>query len=175
MRLSLLLVGSLALAACGGGDRDAEGMPSEVLPEVEVEVAPRVEAPRVFDEEGNLLPSDEHVAGLTLPRGLTANGSDDERTHTYLARNVPIAAILRYFGPRLTTGQVEAQAGGGASYRHAIPREVHAGAVPLDVTILPVPMGQVLVEVREIPPAPTAPPPEAESLRALTAAMGSAE
>jgi hypothetical protein len=175
MRTFVFAICLMVLAACGGEERDAEGMPSEVLPPVSVAPAPRVELPRIYDEEGELLPSDDRVAGLTLPRGLASDGGTDERRHVYYAHDIPIGAILRYFGPRLTTGQVEAQPGGGARYRNAIPREVTSGAVPLDVGIFPVSGGDVLVEVREIPPPPVTPPSEPESIRRLTEAMQTAD
>lgn len=161
------------LAACGGGERDAEGTPSEVLPAVDVAPAPHLESESIFDEDGDLRASDERVAGLTLPMGLEENASDDERLHTYFSE-APIPALLRYFGPRLTTGTVDALAGGGAAYRAAIPREVTGGAVRLDVSIMPVPQ-HVLVEIRELMPEPATPPPESESLRALQEAIGSSE
>lgn len=163
----------LLLAACSGGERDVEGRPSEVLPQVEVTPAPHIEAPALYDDEGNLRESETRVAGLTLPMGLTPNAGDDERLHTYLS-DVPIGALLRYFGPRLTTGEVAELPGHGASYRAAVPREVTTGAVPLDVTVMPVP-GHTLVEIRERPPAPANPPPESEALRDLAAAMQAAE
>ncbi len=172
-RSSLALLVALCLAACGSGDRDAEGRPSEVLPEVAVEAAPERVTPSLYDEEGNLRPSDVRVAGLTLPMGLTPNVTE-ERVHTYLS-DVPIARLLRYFGPRLTTGQVEERPGGGATYRAAVPREVTTGAVQMDVTIMPVPGPRALIEISEIPPEPTSPRSEAESIQALGAAMQSAE
>lgn len=170
---SSVLVVALVVA-CGGEARDVEGHASEVVPPIEVAPAPEVAIPSLYDDEGNLRESDEQVAGLTLPMGLTPNAGDEERLHTYLS-DVPIAAILRYFGPRLTTGQVEARPGGGASYRAAVPREVTAGAVRMDVTIMPVPGSRTLVEIREIPPEPVTPPSEAESIRSLTETLRTAE
>lgn len=171
-RFTLVLV-LASLAACSGGDRDAEGRPSEVVPEVAVEAAPEIVVPSLYDDEGNLRASDDRVAGLTLPMGLTPN-TVRERVHTYLS-DVPMGRLLRYFGPRLTTGQVEPRPGGGASYRSAVPREVTSGAVQLNVTLMPVPNGRVLIELEEIAPEPVTPPPESESLRDLAAAMQSAE
>ena len=105
--------------------------------------------------------------------GLVSSGEQD-RLHTYLS-DVPIARLLRYFGPRLTTGQVEERPGGGACYRAATAREAPDSAVHMDVTIAPVPGSRVLVEVREIAPPPTNPPSEAESIRTLESAMQTAE
>lgn len=167
------LVLSLLALACGGGDRDAEGRPSEVVPEIEVAPAPSPVTPSLYDEEGNLRASDERVAGLTLPVGLTPS-TTRARVHTYVT-DVPLPRLLRYFGPRLTTGQVEERPGGGAVYRNAVPREVTGPAVRLDVTLLPVPQGRSLVEIDEIEPEPTTPVPEDEALQRLEEAMSSAE
>jgi hypothetical protein len=172
-RFTYLLCALVSLVACGSADRDAEGRASEPVPEVVVEPAPERGAPSLYDDEGQLLASHERVAGLTLPVGLTPNTSHD-RDHTYLSE-VPIAALLRYFGPRLTTGQVEPRPGGGASYRAAVPREVTSGAVRINVTLTLVPRGRVLIEIEEIPPEPTTPAPEAESVRQLTSAMQTSE
>lgn len=160
-------------AACGGPERDAEGMPSEVLPEVTPPPPTSVAPVSPLDAEGHLRGSGERVAGLELPMGLTPS-VDEERRHTYLT-TVALAPVLRYFGPRLTTGQVESLPGGGASYRAATPREATGVTVPLDVTIRPVPGGRVMVEIVEIPPAPITPPPESESIHALERAIETEE
>jgi len=173
VRSALLFTISFSLlAACGGEERDAEGLPSEVLPEVTP--PPTSTAPlSPLDEEGNLRGSGEHVAGLELPMALTASVAE-ERRHTYLT-SIALAPVLRYFGPRLTTGQVEPLPGGGASYRAATPRDAHGATVPLDVTIRPVPGQQVMVEIVEIPPEPITPPPELESIRALERTLETSE
>ena len=174
MRRSLLCL-VLSISACGGDERDAEGRASEPLPSIVVEAAPRVVVPSIYDDEGNLRASDERVAGLTLPVGLTPNATDEERLHTYLTSEVPIRALLRYFGPRLTTGQVDSLPGGGAAYRNAVARDAVGAQVHMDVSILPVPGGRTLIEIREQEPAPTTPPPESESIENLTQAVQTAE
>jgi hypothetical protein len=169
---ALSIACALTIAACGSEHRDAEGMPSEPVPTVAV-TAPRTVVPPLYDEEGNLLPSEERVAGLALPVGLTPFASED-RMHSYLS-NVPIARLLRYFGPRLTTGTVEPRSGGGACYRAATVREATGSAVRLDVTITPVPGERTMVEIRELPPPPVTPPSEAESIHALEQAIADGE
>lgn len=172
--LALVIPLSLSLlVACGGEERDAEGLPSEVLPEVTPPPPTSVAPASPLDAEGHLRGSGERVAGLELPMGLTPS-VDEERRHTYRT-SVALALVLRYFGPRLTTGQVEPLAGGGASYRAATPRDATGATVPLDVTIRPVPGAQVMIEIVEIPPEPITPPPESESIRELEHAFETAE
>jgi hypothetical protein len=147
---------------------------SEPVPTIAVTAAPRPTSPSLYDDDGNLRASDERVAGLTLPVGLTPRGSSDERAHLYTS-TAPILRLLRYFGPRLTTGTVEPRAGGGACYRSATVREATGSSVHLDVTIMPIPGERISVEIRELPPAVVTPPPESESIHALEQAMANGE
>ena len=140
----------LALGACAEEPPSAEN------------VGRRVAAPpprprpddrsRLYDAEGVPRPSDRQVAGLVLPRGLEAlEALSEERRHVYRSR-VPPARLLRYFGPRLTTAQVQ-QRGETVTYVDAAPRGVRGGVVRLDVTIRPSSAHEALVEVYERPPA----------------------
>ena len=110
----------------------------------------------IYDGEGVPRESDEVVAGLTLPLGLEAIESDDERRHLYRSEVAP-DALLRYFGPRLTTVDIQRE-GEHVTYREATPRDVRGGVVKLDVTIRPSSQRGVRsrLEIYEIPP----PPPE---------------
>lgn len=168
----MFFVVALALG-CSGAERDAEGRPAEVVPEIAVEAAPPITRVQLYDDAGDLLASETRVAGLTLPMGLTPSLSR-ERQHMYVTQ-VPIARVLRYFGPRLTTGQVDERAGGGASYRNAVPREVQSGAVVMDVTITPIPGDRVQIEIVERQPEPVTPPSEVESFRNLAQTLQTEE
>jgi hypothetical protein len=153
--LALLL---FAVTACG--DDESERPPAPVVRETQ-RPAPEEDPDRLFDLEGNLLESDEVVAGLTLPRGLEAAGEAD-RFHAYTT-SVPIAKVQAYFGPRLVTGEVDRH-GSGAIYREAVPREARGGIVKLDVAITPMSQVATRIEIRELPPVPEDPPTEAEVL-----------
>lgn len=109
----------------------------------------------LYDAEGVPRESDERVAGLVLPRGLTpAAGVHDERLHVYTSE-IPPAKLLRYFGPRLVTMNIERR-GPAAIYHEATPRGVTGGNVKLDVTIEPSSDHASRVEIYDRPP----PPPE---------------
>jgi hypothetical protein len=121
--------------------------------------APIVEAPpppppaplgsELYGPDGRLRESDERIAGLILPRGLIpapALGSD--RRHVFYS-DVPLDKVLRYFGPRLLTGNVERR-GASVTYHRATPREARGALIELDVRVEPVSGNHpVYVEIRE--------------------------
>lgn len=153
-----LLTTLALLAACG----DTSDRPPPPAPPAEAPERREDDPNRLFDYEGNLLESDEVVAGLTLPRGLSAAGEMD-RFHAYRS-DVPIEKLQAYFGPRLITGQVDRH-GSGATFRDAVPRGATGGIVHLDVAIIPMSRVSTRIEIREIPPVPTEIPSEEEILR----------
>ncbi len=151
-RLSILC--AVLAAACSGEAPPSLDGVGAALPE---------EAPReyhdpwaeLYDENGVPRESDQRVAGLVLPRGLTkVDALSVERRHVYTSQ-MPPHELLRYFGPRLTTVDIERR-GEAVIYRDATPRGVQGGVVRLDVTIEPTPRSPTRVEIYERPP----PPPE---------------
>jgi len=152
-RVSVIGVLGLLLAACGGDD---EGSPDGV--EVIVDRAPEREEPRSprgddrFDENGDLLESDERVAGLILPRGMSPEPSVD-RQRTFSTR-VSHQKVLRYVGPRLQTGEVERH-GDVVIYRNAVARDARGAQVHMDVRVMPVPTGGTQLIITEYEPLPT--------------------
>lgn len=109
------------------------------------------EGEQLYDARGVPLESGERVAGLTLPRGLTAQPAlSTERRHVYVS-SIPRERLLRYFGPRLTTMNIR-EDGEVVTYVDAAPREARGGIVKLDVTILPSSAHGARVEIYERPP-----------------------
>lgn len=110
----------------------------------------------IYDADGVPRESEERVAGLTLPLGLERVENGVERRHLFRSE-VSTDALLRYFGPRLTTVRIDRE-GERVTYREAVPREVRGGVVKLDVTIQPSSQRgtRARLEIYEIPP----PPPE---------------
>ncbi len=107
----------------------------------------------IYDAEGVLRESDTVVVGLTLPLGVeAAEELSTDRRHVYYS-DVPPAKLLRYFGPRLNTVNVEHE-GDRVTYREATPQGVRGGVVKLDVTIQPTSARPSLVEILERPPPP---------------------
>jgi hypothetical protein len=152
---SALIAGALgfwSVAGCGGGEESPErGL------EVVVDRAPEREEPRGprgdnrFDEEGELLESDERVGGLILPRGMTEDeGVDGDKR--YFTR-IRYEKVLRYIGPRLITGEVERH-GDVVIYRNARARDAVGGEVRMDVRVVPDVTGGTRLIVRERSAAP---------------------
>ncbi len=143
---------ALALAACGSTESDESA--SARAAEAPATVAAEEPDP-LFDAEGNLLESDERVAGMVLPRGFEDMGTDRPRQHDYSGVDVEIDALVAYLGVRLVTGAVD-RIGGGAVFRDALPRGVRGGEVRLDVTAMPSRRGGSRLQVIELPPATSA-------------------
>ena len=106
---------------------------------------------RTFDVEGRLIPSDEYIAGIRLPRGVELFRAD-EVTHVYRIR-APIDRVLAYFGPMMITGNVERR-GKGAIYKRASVRGAEVNPTKVDVSILEVGSNLVRISVTELPPPP---------------------
>lgn len=139
----------LLLLGCGSaGEESPQAIPIDETNDVETSLDPN----GLFDAEGRLRPSDEKVAGFTLPRGLTPLEIERPREHHFVAPEVEVDALIGYLGPRLVTGAVD-RIGGGATFREAVPREVDRGAVRLDVSAHPSPRGGSRLTIVELPPA----------------------
>jgi hypothetical protein len=119
---------------------------------VEDTEAPKPRPPRVFGVEGRLIPSDEYIAGIRLPRGVELFRAD-EVTHVYRMR-APIDRVLAYFGPMMITGNVQRR-GKGAVYKRASVRGAEISPTKVDVAILDVGSNLVRISVTELPPPPT--------------------
>lgn len=152
MRIAVRLTVLLTLA-CSGPPPSVDGV-DQPLPEVPPPRPAPVQAP-LYDAQGVPLPSDAVVAGLRLPVGLEEQAAGNERRHVYASAEIPAPALLRYFGPRLNTVEVE-RTGARVVYRNARPRDARGGEVRLDVTIQPASRGGARVEVFERPPPPPA-------------------
>ena len=59
-----------------------------------------------YDAAGNLLPSDQSVAWLELPRGLTKLPVSSGTFHAYVAKGIPSDRLQAFFGARLIAGEV---------------------------------------------------------------------
>jgi len=140
---------TMLLVGCSSTSEDAQqAIPIDETNDLESSLDPN----GLFDAEGRLRPSDQRVAGFTLPRGLTPMEIDRPREHHYSAPDVEVDALVAYLGPRLVTGAVD-RVGGGATFRDAVPREVTGGAVRLDVSAQPSPRGGSRLTIVELPPA----------------------
>ena len=152
MRIAVCIAAALT-AACSGPPPSVDGV-DQPLPEPPPPRPAPVQPP-LYDAEGVPLPSDEVVAGLQLPVGLEEQPVGGDRRHLYASAEIPAPALLRYFGPRLNTVEVE-RTGARVVYRNARPRDARGGEVRLDVTIQPASHGGARVEIFERPPPPPA-------------------
>jgi hypothetical protein len=170
---ALSVLGALALPACGDdvATDESGGAAEQVAPAPVVEAPPAPPPDRGPD--GALLESDTYVGGLRLPRGLR-EVAVHERQHFFEGPYVP-ELYVRYFGPRLMTGQVDHLPNGAVRYVAATAREARGAVVVMDVLVSPGSRSRTLVTIDERPPVPTTPPPEAETLEAFRRAMESSD
>lgn len=165
-RLSLSALSLLALAGCGhhrAGEPQEERVFTPPPHAVNVQ-AERAAEVRILDEHGACLPSGLTVAGLPLPRGIEP-ADQTERRHVYTS-HLSTTALTHWFGPLLVTGAVN-RMGEGVVYRDATVRGAAHGSTHLDVSILPVGVSEVRIEISERLPPPEHPMSEAEARRLL--------
>ena len=149
--LPLLLL--TALAACTSrpdsrSEGDTADSPSEKAG-AEAEKSPPIM--RNYGPQGELLPSDEYVVGIRLPRGAELfRESELEHVYRILA---PIDKVLAYFGPMMITGNVERR-GKGAIYKRASVRGAEVNPTKVNVSILEVGNRLTRISVTELPPPP---------------------
>ena len=94
---------------------------------------------RNYDAQGKLLPSDDYVVGIRLPRGSELS-REDELHHVYRIQ-APIDKVLAYIGPMMVTGNVER-------------RGSEVNPTKVDVSILEVGSRLTRISVTEFPPPP---------------------
>jgi len=106
---------------------------------------------RNYDAQGKLLPSEDYVVGIRLPRGAELS-REDELHHVYRIQ-APIDKVLAYIGPMMITGNVERR-GKGAIYKRASVRGAEVNPTKVDVSILEVGNSLTRISVTELPPPP---------------------
>jgi hypothetical protein len=153
--IARLSIFALLAVFAGCTSEPARRAPSERGDAREATAAPETRNPpqavRNYDNDGKLLPSDEYIIGLRLPRG-TVHYREDGVQHVYRIQ-APIDKVLTYFGPMLITGKVERR-GKGAIYKRASVRGAEVNPTKIDVSILEVGNSLTRICVTELPPAP---------------------
>jgi hypothetical protein len=127
-------------------ERSGEGARTEAA---STEIAKKEPMTRNYDGQGRLLPSDDYVAGVRLPRGAKLF-REDELHHVYRIQ-APIEKVLAYFGPMMITGNVERR-GKGAIYKGASVRGAEVNPTKVDVSILEVGSSMTRISVTELRP-----------------------
>lgn len=152
---SLLLVFTLLLTLGGCSSKlaqEGQGGASEAAQDqAKAQSVARSTSSRRFDGEGRLLPSDDYVAGIRLPRGSELS-REDGLLHVYRIR-APIERVLAYIGPMMVTGSVERR-GKGAVYKRASVRGAEFNPTKVDVSVLEVGSNTTRVSIMELPPPP---------------------
>ena len=98
-----LLAAALVLGGCTSKPEPAEPAPRPTeTAEAAAESAPQPRRQRIIDPQGRLIPSDDFLAGVRLPRGMELV-REEALLHVYHIR-APIEKVLGYFGPMLITG-----------------------------------------------------------------------
>jgi hypothetical protein len=149
----LALILSAALAGCTsqperGAERRHVDSPADQAVE---EPAERPTVTLKYDTHGDLLPSDDYIVGIRLPRSAELS-RDTKLEHVYRIR-APIDKVLAYFGPMMITGNVERR-GKGAVYKRASVRGAEVNPTKVDVSILEVGSNLTRVSVTELRPPP---------------------
>lgn len=167
---TLLVLGlATALTACSSKSKDAAVSPRDDSASTDAaEVARSQQIPRRFDGEGRLLPSEDWVAGVRLPRG-SELFREDGLQHVYRIR-APIDKVLAYIGPMMVTGNVERR-GKGAVYKRASVRGAEINPTKVDVSILEVGSSMTRISVTEVPPPPREVPSSAQTEAAASEAF----
>ncbi|MGD8863043.1 MAG: hypothetical protein PVI30_23720 [Myxococcales bacterium] len=126
----------VALAACSGGEeaqQQAQRRELLTVPDRSDELEALREKRRVYDAEGNLIPSGEVVAGVELPRGLELYRSFEGEWY-YRTFKIRSEDLVRYFKPRLFTGQVNYTLNAAVTFKNARSKDFPE-APPIDVRI----------------------------------------
>jgi len=105
---ALALVVALAAGGCESPQQPKQRQARRQVALKPVDVAKKrsekLQAQRLYDEDMSLLPSDDVVAGIRLPRGLTTKLQVENRY--YYHSKVPLPHLRAYFGPRLVTMRI---------------------------------------------------------------------
>ncbi len=144
----------------------------EVRPPVADPFKPRPKPPPTTDAAGNLLPGDEKVAWLAIPRGFSRRDFDTH--HVFTAQNVPLDRIEAFISARVMAKHFERTAR-SAAFKHAGavsgPSDVY-----LDIVISPgARPGEVLLSVDEFPDSKAPPLPFDQARDALAHDQKTAE
>jgi hypothetical protein len=132
-----LLCATLTLAAAGCGDgADDERKRALLQPrDGKRKLEQEKEKRRIFDADGDLLPSGDKVGGVMLPKGLTLYRRLDEHRF-YRTTQVSWEKLDRWFGSQLISTTVERR-DGSVTFGGAVPKDnLKAPRLDLHVTRL---------------------------------------
>jgi len=151
MRIIWITAIVIVLLGCSGQSKRERKRELLRAPDRTAELRKLQLAQSLYDERGNLLASADVVAGLRLPRGLTARLKSERRWVYQTA--VPLEKLHWYLSGRLVTTQIS-RVSGATTYVAALPREAKGATERLDVTVGPdyPNLRQNLLEIYQRPP-----------------------
>ena len=114
--LALLL---MSTSACRG-DKDQSVRSTTRSPQGQTAAKPRSREPSPFDDQGNLLASEEKVYWLSLPRGFERSALSRPRHLVFESAHVPVGKLRDYLAQHMLTGEVD-ELGEGARYHAVMP------------------------------------------------------
>lgn len=155
MRVIVLLI--ILLSACSGNSEREQRRELLRVPESLTQKSKATRANSLYDEKGNLLASEQSIAGLRLPRGLQLKRKADFRY--FYETEVPADKLHWYFGARLYTAKITRMSG-STTYVAAKLSDGTGGANRFDVKITPnrTPKGKTRLEIRQLMPRKPTPP-----------------
>ena len=162
MRVAIGLLILLLPSACSRDDR-AERKQEILRPPEPARIAAPAQ-PSLFDDKGFLLPSDQAVAGLRLPRGLKLRRKFFRRW--VYATRTSLEKLNFYFAPLLYGGELRTTEK-RIAYESARLRADRTGLMRVDVTLKPLATDERvnLVDIREIPYQVRSKEPPLEAVR----------
>jgi hypothetical protein len=159
LSLCLTLTLALASAACGD-DADRERKRALLKPVAgKVKIAQAQEKRRIFDDDGELLPSGEKVGGVMLPRGLTLYRRVDQHSF-YRTTEIKFEKLDSYFAEQLMSTTVERKPN-AVTFGGAVPKNaLKSPRLELSVTRLRGGPSSTEVYIRQSAGFKAAPPPD---------------
>ena len=136
--LSVVVLCSGALCACSKQEDQKVLMRREVLRanQLVVERRQELDAARITDEHGNLLPSKQRIVGVTLPRGYDPKFTFDYEW--YFDGQLPYAKLVKYFTEQLETVNIQQPNRSTLTFVQARVKG-DTQMKPVSVTVMPVP------------------------------------
>jgi hypothetical protein len=132
------VLGALLLGACSSQSADEQQRRRALLmpPDTRAQREARERKTRVFDDEGNLLESDQKVAGFLLPRGLSAP-QRSEHQWFFKGEHVRMDALERYVTAHADFVQINRSADGSlAVFLGVRPKGGDPAALPLTMRLV---------------------------------------
>ena len=150
LALSVALL-CLAGCSCESAHRDEQRRALLRPPDVHRMRVEQPERVRLVDDRGDLIASDQVVAGITLPRGFTRAFAVEHASY-YQSRHASLEQLDRYFTSRLSSKAIERGAG---TIRYLAARPMgRPGATAVTVLIGEAPHAPGTQEIHIVEPRP---------------------